>query len=205
MVINKNLLFCKMSSADLEQLKRARDEMFNQMPPQQQMNPGQMPNPTPMPHPEDVNQQGDESDKNPELINSILRNYNSNMEESGQQPQMNIQKQQQQQMRQQQQMMETEQPEMDLRDIETMEENVEEFASNTDQVKYFNYIDEIKKVVLTVSLIVLFFNPMTDKFIYRYIKKVIFTGDNMNWYGIALKAVLVAVIVFGLSNFVLRI
>jgi hypothetical protein len=185
-----------MSAAELEQLKRARDEMFNQMPSQQMQ--GQMPNPTPMPHPEDTNQQADGDDKNPDLINSILRNYNATTDESqhGQQPQAPPMKQRQPV---------NEQPEMDLRDIEEMEENVEDFVGNNESIKYFNYIDEGKKAVLMMVLIVLFFNPMTDKFIHRYVKKFIFTGENMNWYGLTLKALLVSVIVFVLSNFVLRI
>jgi hypothetical protein len=169
---------------DLEQLKRERDNALQQ--------PSTQP---PMSHPEHVSQSQDD-DKNPELINSILKNYNG----SAQQPQQS-QPQQQEEDEQEQ--------EMDLRgNIETLDENAEEFQVGSGaeiQYKYFNYLNEIKKVLLIVVLVLLFNNPLADKFIYCYVKKFIFTGESLNWVGYIAKAVLIGVIFFAISHFLLAI
>ncbi len=187
-----------MSSMDLDQIKRERDNALQQpMPSHQQANMA-------MPPSQGLGQ-GDQSapmhddDKNPEIINSILNNYNGNANRQ-MPPQQGGQVQSQ----------EDEEPEMDLREnMETMEENAEEFQIGGGgvemQYKYFNYMNEIKKVVLIMVLVLLFNNPLADKFIYRYVKKFIFTGESLNWIGYVVKALLIGVLFFAISHFLLAI
>lgn len=168
-------------SMDLEQIKRERENALQQQ--------------APMPQQEQASSSGHDDDKNPDLINSILKNYNSGG--GGEQRQAPPQQQE-------------EEGEMDLRGtVETLEENAEEFQVGGDgvevQYKYFNYLNEIKKVVLIVVLVLLFNNPLADKMIYRYVKKFIFTGESLNWVGYVVKALLIGLLFFAISHFLLAI
>jgi hypothetical protein len=178
-----------MSSQDLEQLKRARDEMFSNMS-----------NPQPMPHPEHVSQSQDD-DKNPDLINSILKNYNNDGSSSGS-PQPNEQ-QQQQQRPITQTVRKIEEPMMDLRDVETLEETAEEYETFENKHS-MNIVEEVKKSGFTLLAILLLFNPLVDKYLVRYVKKFIFSDNgSLNWYGYVAKSVLIVALLFVLNNFVL--
>lgn len=170
---------------DLEQIKRERDNALQQ----------------PMPRPEQEQAAGHDDDKNPELINSILKNYNGGGGGGDEQPQQPPQRQAATQQ--------YEEGEMDLRDnVETLEENAEEFQVGGGaevQYQYFNYMNEMKKVALIVVLVLLLNNPMIDKVIYRYVKKFIFTGESLNWIGYVVKALLIGLLFFTISHFLMSL
>jgi hypothetical protein len=177
-----------MSSQDLEQLKRDRDQIFSNMS-----------NPQPMAHPEHMSQTQDD-DKNPELINSILKNYNG--EQQQQQHQQQMPEQQQRPITQS--VKKVEEPMMDLRDVETLEETADEYEGFELNHGGMNVVNEAKKSGIIFVAILLLFNPLIDKYLVRYVKKFLFSeSGSLNWYGYVAKAVVIVALLFVVNNFIL--
>jgi hypothetical protein len=126
-------------------------------------------------------------DKNPDLINSILRNYNQSGENVSQKPPAHAM---------------PPPPQMDMRQAaEFLPENVDEMNMEEEFNNAMITTEQIKRAVLVGILMLVFNNPKIDTLLHRFVKKFIFTDDKLNWAGFAVKAIVVAVIFYVVNYF----